>query len=182
MGMGMACIYDGVRVTSSSAYLSRPPRNLTIITDAHVAKIIMSDKVARGVQTIDGRRFAANKEVIISGGAINSPQILMCSGIGPSDKLEKHGIEVLHHLPEVGKNLRDHCFSLAGIVVKKSHEQPFKQIPSPMGWFKVPSVLASAEFLDLPVETQNYLRKSHVPNWELAAVCTSSIDLVLCFC
>ncbi|ETS87181.1 hypothetical protein PFICI_01009 [Pestalotiopsis fici W106-1] len=169
MGMGMVCIHKGVRVTSSSAYLSSPPSNLTIIADAHVAKIILNGKTAQGVQIIDGRRFTAKKEVIISGGAINSPQILLCSGIGPSSELEKLGIDVLHDLPAVGKNLRDHCFSLAGLVIKKTHDAPFKQIPSPMGWFQVPAVLASAEFQDLPLETQNYLKKSHVPSWELAA-------------
>lgn len=172
VGMGMACIYEGVRVTSSSAYLSKPPSNLTIIASAHVAKIILSGKTAQGVETVDGRRFAAKKEVIISGGAINSPQLLKCSGIGPSDELKKHGLEVLHELSEVGNNLRDHCFSLAGIVIKKNHDQSFKQSPSPMGWFQVPAVLASEEFQQLPPDTQRYLRKPHVPSWELAAVCT----------
>ncbi|KAI4598546.1 hypothetical protein KJ359_002957 [Pestalotiopsis sp. 9143b] len=72
VGMGMACIYKGVRVTSSSAYLSKPPGNLTIIASAHVAKIILSGKIAQGVETTDGQRFAAKKEVIVSGGAINT--------------------------------------------------------------------------------------------------------------
>lgn len=170
--MGMACIYKGVRVTSSSAYLSKPPGNLTIIASAHIAKIILSGKIAQGVETTDGQRFAAKKEVIVSGGAINSPQLLKCSGIGPSNELKRHGLEVLHELPEVGNNLRDHCFSLAGIVIKKNHDQSFKQSPSPMGWFQVPAVLASEEFRQLPPDTQKYLRKPHVPNWELAAVCT----------
>ena len=52
----------------------------------------------------------AHREVIVSAGAINSPQVLMLSGIGPADELEAHGIEVRHELPGVGRNLQDHPF------------------------------------------------------------------------
>jgi choline dehydrogenase-like flavoprotein len=170
MGMGTACIYKGVRVTASTAYLTDPPQNLTIVSNAQVQKIILEGKVAVGVQTIDGRRFSARKEVVISGGALNSPQILLLSGIGPSDELKKHGVPVLHELPQVGQNLRDHCFSTAGIVIKKDHDKSFKQSPSPMGWFQVPAVLNSEEFKELPKTMQEYLRKPNVPNWEIATV------------
>jgi choline dehydrogenase len=54
------------------------------------------------------RRARANKEVILSGGTINSPQLLMLSGIGDGDELKKHGIPVVCHLPGVGQNLQDH--------------------------------------------------------------------------
>lgn len=169
MGVGTVCIYKGTRVTSSSAYLTNPPSNLTIISDAHIEKIVLEGKVAVGVQTIDGQRFAARKEVIISAGALNSPQILLLSGIG-SDGLQKHNIPVLHELPQVGKNLQDHCFSTAGIIIKKDHDKSFKQSPSPMGWFQVPAVLRSEEFKALPKEMQEYLRKPNVPSWEMATV------------
>lgn len=49
-----------------------------------------------------------NKQVILSGGAVNSPQLLMLSGIGPADQLRKHNIPLVHHLPGVGRNLQDH--------------------------------------------------------------------------
>lgn len=170
MGVGTVCIYKGIRVTSSSAYLTEPPSNLTIVTNAQIAKIILENKVAVGVQTVDGRSFAARKEVIISGGALNSPQILLLSGIGPATELQKHGIRPVHNLPHVGRNLRDHCFSTAGIVIKKQHDKPFKQSPSPMGWFQIPKVIESKEFETLSPDTQSYLRKSHVPSWEMATV------------
>ncbi|KAK6087260.1 putative aldehyde dehydrogenase [Seiridium cupressi] len=168
MGIGTVCIYKGIRVTSSSAYLTDPPSNLKIIIDAHIEKIILDAKVAVGVQTVDGRQFNATKEVIVSAGALNSPQILLLSGIGPADGLQRHGVVKLHELPQVGKNLQDHCFSTAGIVIKKDHDKNFKQSPTPMGWFKVPSVLASEEFGALPREMQEYLQKPHVPSWEMA--------------
>ncbi|KAH8676139.1 hypothetical protein BX600DRAFT_508317 [Xylariales sp. PMI_506] len=168
MGIGTVCIYQGTRVTSSSAYLANPPRNLTIVSDAQIAKVILSNNVAVGVATIDGRQFMARKEVIVSGGALNTPQILLLSGIGPVDELKKTGIVASHDLPQVGRNLQDHCFSTAGIVIEKKHSESFKQSPSPMGWFQVPAVLQSQEFGDLPSNLQSFLQKPDVPNWEMA--------------
>ncbi|KAI0125603.1 hypothetical protein BJ170DRAFT_439566 [Xylariales sp. AK1849] len=168
MGIGTGCVYKGIRITSSSAYLKNPPGNLTIIPNAHIEKIILNGKVAAGVQTIDGRRFTARQEVIVSGGALNSPQILLLSGIGPPEELQKHGIAPLHELAQVGKNLQDHCLSTAGIIIKKDHDKAFRQSPTPMGWFKVPAILESDEFNALPREMQDYLQKPNVPNWELA--------------
>lgn len=67
-----------------------------------------------GVVCSDGTVIKATKEVILASGAINSPQLMLLSGIGPRDELEEHGIEVLHHLPGVGKNLQDHmCINMA---------------------------------------------------------------------
>ncbi|ORY66063.1 glucose-methanol-choline oxidoreductase-like protein [Pseudomassariella vexata] len=168
IGIGPVSLYKGVRVSSSSAYLANPPANLTVVAHAQVAKVIIEGQTAIGVQTTDGRQFNARKEIILSGGAINTPQILLLSGIGPSDELSKHGITTAHNMPQVGKNLRDHCFSTAGIVIKKTHDKTFKQSPTPMGWFQIPAVLGSEEFEALPVATQNYLRKPNIPNWEMA--------------
>ncbi|KAK8049616.1 hypothetical protein PG994_011346 [Apiospora phragmitis] len=168
MGIGTACIYKGVRVTSASAYLTSPPANLTIITNALVQKVIFEENVAVGVQIASGLRFWARKEVIISTGAINSPQLLLLSGLGPEEELRKHDIPRILELPQVGRNLQDHCFSAAGIVIKKGREALFKQSPSPMGWFQLPAVLDSEEFQALPLQMQTYLRRPLVPNWELA--------------
>lgn len=175
MGIGTVCIHKGVRVTSSSAYLPKnPPPNLTVVTDAHVEKVILDGQAAVAVQTIDGRRYNARREVIISGGALNSPQILLLSGIGPPAELQKHGIPVLHELPQVGENLQDHCSSTAGIVVKKDHDKTFRQSPTPMGWFRIPAVLDSDEFKGLPEPMQEYLQKANVPSWEMATVSLST--------
>lgn len=76
MGMGTVCIHQGIRITASDAFLSCPHANLTIRTAAVVAKVILQGNVAKGVQCVDGRKFLARGEVILCGGAINSPQLL----------------------------------------------------------------------------------------------------------
>jgi choline dehydrogenase len=89
--------------------LSRP--NLTVITDALVTRLILDGKRVRGVEAvIDGqpRQFLAYCETVLSLGAINTPKVLMQSGIGPEDELGSHGIPVVQHLPGVGRNHQDH--------------------------------------------------------------------------
>jgi len=89
--------------------LNRP--NLTVITDARTTKVLLDGKRARGVAYLKSGQLTeihASQEVILSGGAINSPQLLMLSGIGPEQELQKHGITVHHALPGVGQNLQDH--------------------------------------------------------------------------
>jgi choline dehydrogenase-like flavoprotein len=153
------------------AYLTSPPSNLTIIPDSSVAKILFDGKRAISVQTLDGRKFSARKEIIVSGGALNTPQILMLSGIGPIEELKRHNISTIHELPQLGKNLQDHCFSSVGIVMDKNLEIPeVQQSPTPMGWFKVSSILESPEFASLPKKTKSFLQLSAVPSIEIATV------------
>ena len=104
---------NGARCSAAVAYLdpvkARP--NLTIRTHAEVNRITFARGRANGVVcSIKGQgfHFEAAREVILSGGAINSPQLLMLSGIGPADELRRLGIEVLHDAPGVGANLQDH--------------------------------------------------------------------------
>jgi choline dehydrogenase len=105
---------DGRRCSSARAYLqpARQRPNLTIITDALASRILLDGKRAVGVAylTRDGRtvELPARREVLLSGGAINSPQLLLLSGIGPRAELERHGISLVHELPGVGQNLQDH--------------------------------------------------------------------------
>ena len=108
----------GVRWSATKAFLrpvmSRP--NLTVITDAHVQRLIIEDHT--GVERATGvevrlareglRTFNASREVILSAGAIGSPQILQVSGIGPGKLLSSKDIRVIHELPGVGENLQDH--------------------------------------------------------------------------
>jgi choline dehydrogenase len=103
---------DGRRCSSSVAFL-RPAMhrsNLTVETHAQATRILLDGLRARGVEYRSGRRTrtASGGQVILSGGAINSPQLLMLSGIGPAAELRAHGIDVQHDLPGVGKNLQDH--------------------------------------------------------------------------
>ncbi len=85
--------------------------NLTVMTDALVTRLTFDGKRVRGVDAlVDGRlrRFVANCETVLSLGAINTPKVLMQSGIGPEDDLKPHGIPVVQHLPGVGRNHQDH--------------------------------------------------------------------------
>jgi choline dehydrogenase-like flavoprotein len=112
-GMYQVTQKDGRRFSAARAFLdnakTRP--NLTIQTGAHVTKILLEGKRAIGVEVRTGeglQRMMAAREVILSGGAINSPQLLLLSGIGPRAALAAHGVEPLHDLPGVGQNLQDH--------------------------------------------------------------------------
>ncbi len=110
---------DGKRHSSAVAFL-RPAlerSNLSLLTNARVAKVNLDGKTATGVTYIqegEERTVTATREVILSGGTIESPKVLMLSGIGEKAQLEEHGIEVVHDLPGVGKNLHDH--SLAPVI------------------------------------------------------------------
>ncbi|HZW48331.1 MAG TPA: GMC family oxidoreductase N-terminal domain-containing protein [Microvirga sp.] len=89
--------------------LSRP--NLKLEINAHATRILFEGKRAVGVEILQQgslRRIHARKEVILSAGAVASPQILQLSGIGDGNLLQQHGIQVLQHLPGVGENLQDH--------------------------------------------------------------------------
>jgi choline dehydrogenase len=89
--------------------LSRP--NLKVETHAHATRILFEGKRAVGVEFRQHgqlRRVLANQEVVLSAGAVASPQLLQLSGIGDGSLLQQHGIDVVHHLPGVGENLQDH--------------------------------------------------------------------------
>ncbi|MDB5690657.1 MAG: hypothetical protein JWL91_2533 [Sphingomonas bacterium] len=105
---------QGFRASASRAYLkpalSRP--NLTVVTGALTRRVLVEDKRAVGVEyEVQGgevRTARAAREVILSGGSYNSPQLLMLSGIGPGEDLRDLGIPVVHDLPGVGRNLSEH--------------------------------------------------------------------------
>jgi choline dehydrogenase len=104
---------DGARCSAAVAYLdpAKPRPNLAVRTGAMASRITFDRGRATGVTcTHLGRayHFEATREVILSGGAINSPQLLMLSGIGDADELRRHRIDVVHDAPQVGRNLQDH--------------------------------------------------------------------------
>jgi choline dehydrogenase len=104
---------DGRRCSSAAAYLKpvRKRPNLHIFSRAHSEKVLIDGNRVTGVRcTINGKSVdvSARREVVLSAGSIGSPQLLMLSGIGDALELQPHGIDVLHHLPGVGKNLQDH--------------------------------------------------------------------------
>lgn len=114
-GVGLYRTYqkDGQRCSNARGYLwpISERDNLTIMTGTHVHRVLLSGKRATGVEySCYGETLQAHatREVLLCGGAFNSPQLLMLSGIGPVDVLGKHGIPVAHELPGVGENLQDH--------------------------------------------------------------------------
>ncbi|KAG3091327.1 Choline dehydrogenase [Phytophthora idaei] len=119
-------VWKGFRWSTASAYLrpamQRP--NLTVVTDTFVSKVVFEAKKAVGVETEDrkkktSKQVRAAKEVILSGGAINSPQLLMLSGIGNADHLKEVGVPVVQHLPAVGQNMEDHLDLYVQYMCKK---------------------------------------------------------------
>ncbi|MGD8327267.1 MAG: choline dehydrogenase [Sphingomonadales bacterium] len=106
-------IHEGERWSVSRGYLDpiKDRSNLHILTDALVEKLLIENGRAQGVRVKVGGKvqdLKASRETLVCGGAINSPQILMLSGIGPEDELKKHGIEIKVNSPGVGQNLQDH--------------------------------------------------------------------------
>ena len=113
IGMSQVTINRGRRQSTAYCYLDPASRrsNLTIETGALASDLIMVDKRCVGVRySVAGveRKARATREVIVSGGSINSPQLLELSGIGQKPLLESLGIDLVHELPGVGENLRDH--------------------------------------------------------------------------
>ena len=123
---------QGRRSSAAEAYLkpvrSRP--NLTVLTKVRVTRVTFSSRRATGVEATTPRGqlvLRARREVILSTGAFQSPQLLLLSGIGRKTELEQHGIAVVHELPGVGRNLQDHidyvtvyespCKDLLGVSV-----------------------------------------------------------------
>lgn len=108
-------IKHGKRHSSAAAFLkpALKRKNLTVMTRAHVEKILVHKDEATGVlinYQNSQQEIRAEKEVLLCAGAIASPQLLMLSGIGDRDELKKHRIECIRHLPGVGQNLQDHLF------------------------------------------------------------------------
>jgi len=112
-GMFDTTIHNGERASASKYYLNpaKNRKNLNIFSNSFVEKIIFDGKKAIGIEVkIKNRveKIYAERELILSGGSINSPHLLMLSGVGDADHLIKKGINVVHDLKGVGKNLQDH--------------------------------------------------------------------------
>ena len=106
-------IRRGRRCSTSTAFLRpiRHRRNLAIASGNLVRRVVVEGARATGVDLVQGaetQTIRAEREVILCAGTVNSPQLLMLSGIGPGDELKRHRIPVVHELPGVGRNLQDH--------------------------------------------------------------------------
>ncbi|KDQ58075.1 aryl-alcohol oxidase [Jaapia argillacea MUCL 33604] len=141
----------GQRSSAATSYLSKDVlgrKNLTVLVGTMTTKVLFSsDEIPRTVgievaKTASSPRYKlqCRREVILSAGAVNTPQILLLSGLGPKEELEKMDVPVVKDLPHVGKNLRDH---LAGGVILRSKPgttldylaDPIKSLPAIFQWF-----------------------------------------------
>jgi choline dehydrogenase len=112
----------GARCSTADAYLKPAMRrkNLSVLTGATATRVVIDGARAVGVEfQRDGQPCVvyARREVVLCGGAVNSPQLLMLSGIGDRDHLSDHGIDTVYHAPEVGQNLLDHLVTPLGFDV-----------------------------------------------------------------
>ncbi|XP_018568199.1 glucose dehydrogenase [FAD, quinone] [Anoplophora glabripennis] len=122
---------NGSRMSTARAFL-RPfkhRRNLQILMNATVTRVLINTntKQAYGVEVLrDGKKqvIYASKEVIVSGGAVNSPQILLLSGVGPREELQKVNVPVVHDLPGVGKNLHNHVAFFINYHINDTNSAP----------------------------------------------------------
>lgn len=113
VGLRQATIRNGIRELTARAFL-RPAlarANLTLMTGARARRIVFSGRRASGIELLRGgqlQRLRAQREVILTLGAIQTPQLLLCSGVGDAAELARFNIALVHHLPGVGRNLHDH--------------------------------------------------------------------------
>ncbi|KAI0404819.1 hypothetical protein F4802DRAFT_213117 [Xylaria palmicola] len=193
--IGMATVINssmnGLRTTASDL-LEPKPENLTIVTKAAVQRLILEGTRVVGVQTKEARYFAS-KEVVLTAGSLNSPSILMHSGIGPAQQLQEFGIPVVRDIQAVGQGLRDHMF--VPLVYQRTETSTsrasFYGNPQAMddalkqwqkdgtgdwskyaselgiGWKKLEGLELSPEFQSLPRGEQEFLRKETVPHYEV---------------
>lgn len=131
---------NGARHSAADAYLEPARRrpNLAVVTSAQATRVLVENGRAIGIEYARNgalQQAHAEREVILSGGAVNSPQLLLLSGIGPADELASVGIRAVHDLPGVGKNLQDHLMVSIGYLCTRPVSLAGAQsIPNVMRW------------------------------------------------
>ncbi|KAH8879216.1 alcohol oxidase [Thozetella sp. PMI_491] len=192
MSLLISSAYSGRRSTANDL-LTPVPENLTILTGKCVQRVVLEGSRAVGVE-VDGQVYRPACEVIMSAGALDTPRILMHSGIGPADQLSQFGIPVAHAMPAVGQGLRDHAFSPLvytrtetsterasfygdqaaqdAALEQWKHESgtgPWAKFACEcgIGFFKSAATAASREFQTLPPQEQRYLNHPTVPHFEV---------------
>ena len=158
-GLMDTTIFDGKRQSTSVTYLHpiKQRQNLTLITNIQVSKIIIENSSAIGVEIKNKdelEKIFAEKEVLLSAGAINSPQILMLSGVGPEEELKNHGINVISALNGVGENLQDHLetyvqYECTKPVTLYSSFNPINMALIGMQWFLFKKGIAAHSNLEI---------------------------------
>ena len=157
-GMYDVTIHKGERASASKYYLNpvRKKSNLKVFTKSFVEKIIFDGTKAIGIQVnINGKinKIYANKEIILSSGSINSPQLLMVSGVGPANHIKEKGIEIIKDIPGVGRNLQDHLETYIQQECKTpdtlfKYINKFNMVKAGIQWFINKSGPCSTSFLE----------------------------------
>jgi len=170
-GLMDTTIFNGKRQSTSVTYLHpiKHRSNLEILTNVTVNKILFEDKKAVGVECKangENKKYFSSKEVLLSAGAINSPQLLMLSGIGPENELSKYSIEPVECLEGVGKNLQDHLETYVQYKCKKpvtlhSAQNPLKMALIGAEWFLFKTGVAAHSNL----ETGGFVRSNEMSDY-----------------
>lgn len=173
-------IRDGRRQSMARAYLypvlSR--KNVTLLVNTHVDRLTFAGQRATGVElggATGPRRIEARSEVIVCSGGINTPKLLMLSGIGDEAQLKRHGIKTLVHAPEVGQNFQDHLLHGGCIWEPKEHIPHRNSAANAAGFVKSQAALASPDVnlvqIELPYASDVVGQRFAPPNtsWALCA-------------
>lgn len=170
-GLMDTTIFKGKRQSTSHTYLHpvSDRKNLTIKTNLNVKKIIIENGKAKGVECVSNNNlinYYADEEVLLCAGSINSPQILMLSGIGPQDHLVEMGVEVKQSLEGVGQNLQDHLETYVQYECKKpvtlfNEYNPIKMALTGIEWFLFKTGTAAYSNL----ETGGFIRSNELVDY-----------------
>jgi choline dehydrogenase len=170
-GLFQFTIKNGKRHSVAAAFLTPilKRKNLTVVTYARVRQILIENDRAQGVAFSIGKgteqKALASKEVILSAGGFQSPQLLMLSGIGDADELKKHGIPLKKELPGVGKNLQDHLFFFVSSLSLQQegfnhHLKPINQAKALAQWLAT----KKGPFTISPLEAVAFFSVNNAPN------------------
>ena len=170
-GLMDTTIFKGKRQSTSHTYLHpvSDRKNLTIKTNLNVKKIIIENGKAKGVECVSNKNlinYYADEEVLLCAGSINSPQILMLSGIGPQDHLAEMDVEVKQALEGVGQNLQDHLETYVQYECKKpvtlfNEYNPIKMALTGIEWFLFKTGTAAYSNL----ETGGFIRSNELVDY-----------------
>ena len=170
-GLMDTTIFNGKRQSTSHTYLHpvSDRKNLTIKTNLNVKKIIIENGKAKGVECVSNNNlinYYADEEVLLCAGSINSPQILMLSGIGPQDHLAEMDVEVKQSLEGVGQNLQDHLETYVQYECKKpvtlfNEYNPIKMALTGIEWFLFKTGTAAYSNL----ETGGFIRSNELVDY-----------------
>ncbi|MEJ6587541.1 MAG: choline dehydrogenase [Pelagibacterales bacterium] len=170
-GLMDTTIFKGKRQSTSHTYLHpvSDRKNLTIKTNLNVKKIIIENGKAKGVECLSNNNlinYYADEEVLLCAGSINSPQILMLSGIGPQDHLAEMDVEVKQSLEGVGQNLQDHLETYVQYECKKpvtlfNEYNPIKMALTGIEWFLFKTGTAAYSNL----ETGGFIRSNELVDY-----------------